>query len=225
MSIYVLAISLSTFAFVHGKYGLAAVMLALPTTAVLSILVFGERADRVEMGWVALAFLGVAVALGAVKAGPQPAALPIACAALATVFMSFGLLGQKRQGSHLNNVEVTALMLLSAGLVLLPIVLGHALWTGNMPRLSTYGLGVGVGAGLANVVFLLASNYGMPRLPGLVANNVLALQPVFGVAVGLWVYGEALTAAEGAGCLLVAAALVGVAVRRGRRIGAKGRAA
>ncbi|WP_281983230.1 hypothetical protein [Thalassorhabdomicrobium marinisediminis] len=43
LSIYVLAISLNTFAYVNGKYGTAATVMALPFSAFLGFLLYRER--------------------------------------------------------------------------------------------------------------------------------------------------------------------------------------
>ncbi|MEF2072718.1 DMT family transporter [Consotaella aegiceratis] len=215
VAMFVVAISLGTIAFVEGNYASVAIVMALPTPAVLSIVMFGERMSVRDSMFVALAFTGAALTILAGTGLGTGIGLtldgPLLCALVATLFMSWGILSRKWQSPHLTNYETTFLMLLVAGLVMAIAAAGWCLWTGRVPGLSLYLLGVGTVAGLANIGFLLATNYAIPQLRGVVTNNLLALQPVFGAVVGVIMFGEVPTAFGLVGCLFILVAVLAIA--------------
>jgi drug/metabolite transporter (DMT)-like permease len=214
ISIYVIAISLGTLAFVNGKYGPVAIVMALPMTAILSSLVFRERISPREAMLVALAFAGAAITIYGGRGGGFELEWPLICALFASVFISFGMLAQKKQSSHLGNFEITFFMLCVATVVMAAASGIYIVRAGEFPTVSPYVLAVGVVSGVANIGFLLTSNYGMPRVRGVVANNILAMQPVFATVVGVLVYGEILDAAEVLGGIMILAAVALIARER-----------
>lgn len=185
VAMFIIAISLGTVAFVEGNYASAAVIMALPTPAVLSVMMFRERMSVRDGMFVTLAFVGAALTILAGSGAGAAIGLtldwPMLCALLATLFMSWGILARKRQSPHLTNYETTFFMLLVAGIVMAISAAVWCLWTERVPGFTPYLLGIGLIAGLANIGFLLGSNYAIPQLRGIVTNNLLALQPVFGI--------------------------------------------
>ncbi|GFE66762.1 DMT family transporter [Litoreibacter roseus] len=215
VAMFVIAISLGTVAFVEGNYASAAVIMALPTPAVLSVVMFGERMSVRDGMFVTLAFVGAALTiLAGTGAGAALGLIldwPMLCALLATLFMSWGILARKWQSPHLTNYETTFLMLMVAVIVMALAAAAWCLWTGRVPGLTIYLLGVGLAAGLANIGFLLGTNYAIPQLKGVVTNNLLALQPVFGIIVGVAVFAEVPTVAAVIGCVLILVSVLAIA--------------
>lgn len=207
VAMFVFAISLGTVAFVHGNYASAAVIMALPTPAVLSVLMFGEKLSVFEGMFVVLAFVGAALTIlggsGLTVALGLSLDWPLLCALLATLFMSWGILSRKHQTDYLTSYETTFLMLLIAGLIMAASSFVWSIWTDRTPILSPYLVGVGLLAGVANIGFLLGTHYAIPRLKGVVTNNILALQPVFGTVVGFFLFGESPTNLAVVGSVLI----------------------
>ena len=210
VAMFVIAISLGTVAFVQGNYASAAVIMALPTLALLSRFMFGEAISGRETFFVMLAFLGAALTILAGSGLSLSLDWPLLCALFATVFMSFGILARKWQSPFLNNYETTFIMLLTATICTTVISFAWCLWTGRVPQLTLYLIGVGVVAGLANIGFLMLTNFAIPQLKGVVTNNLLALQPLFGTSVGFVFFGEGLTAASLVGGLLILLSVVAI---------------
>lgn len=205
VALFVVGMSLGTEAFIQGNYTTTTLVLALPTTALVSRWYFGERLSTRVMMLVALSFVGVLVF---VAGNGQTLLLgwPFWCALAAAVAMSWGMLAARKTGvtlpadaenamppPALSNLEATFWMLLIAALVCGVLALPVAWWEGKMPRpgLATW-LTAAV-AGLASIAFVWTSDYAIPRLRGVVVNNILALQPIAGAMIGWLLYGDVLT--------------------------------
>jgi len=211
LSIYVIAISLGTIAFVNGKYGPVAIVMSVPTTAILSVIMFGEKASLKEIAFVICAFLGAVITISSSYYDELEIGWPLICALVATCFLSFGLLGQKKQSELFNSFEI-AIMMLAIAAAFMAIASGaYIVWSGRFPTLSFYILFVGFVSGIANVAFLLASNFGMQRVKGVVANNMLSLQPVFATIIGVFLYSEVLTSMEWLGGSILLASVILIA--------------
>lgn len=215
IAMFVIGISLATVAFVEGNYASTAVIMALPTPAVLSVVMFGERMSVREGMYVILAFIGASFSILAGTGAGTGIGLTLdwssLYALLATLVMSWGILSRRWQSPHLTNYETTFLMLLVAGIVMSLTAVAWCFWSGRIPIISLNTLGVALLAGVANIGFLLGTHYAIPKLSGVTANNFFALQPVFGIAVGVVVFDEVPTTVTSIGCVLILLSVCAIA--------------
>ena len=210
LSIYGFAICLGTVAFVHGKFTSVAIVLSLPVPAMMGILLFHERIGLRNALLVFLAFSGVVLTIWAGSDTGTRIDWPLLAALASAVFMSFGILAQRLQSGHFNVMETTFLMIAVAAVALTVVVAGSWMWTATVPQLSWALLGLACAAGATSVSFMLLSNYGVPRVTGVVVNNTLALQPVFAAGSGALLYADRIGPFEatGAGLILISILLL-----------------
>lgn len=204
--LYAIGVTLSAYSFIHGNYAISSMILALPVVAVVSAALFGDRPTT--GGWllVSAAFCGAAIIALARASTDSGDALALLAAFAAAVCMSVGLVGQRAQRQSLAPIATAVVMLaVAAGITAAASGAVQAMAGSGLPgwdRLPTVLL-LGVGAALLSTGNLLANNYGIPRVDGVVANNVMSLQPVFGIVVAAAVYGETLTVIQLGGAVVV----------------------
>lgn len=208
LSIYVVAISLNTFAYVNGKYGSAATVMALPFSAIVGFLVYRDRFSARQLATILLASFGAAIVIGAGVALSRANALAMFAALGSGFFMSLGIMLQRRLSPVLTIVEKTFAMLAIAAVVLILVSLALVATGQPTPRLDARTFGIGLVAGIANVLFLFGTNYGVGRVHATIVNNTLALQTVFAAIVAWVVYDSLFTANEYLGAGLIVASVV-----------------
>ena len=205
VSIYVVAISLNTFAYINGKYGSAATVMAMPFPAIVGFLLFGERFSLRQIASIALASLGASLVIGTSFTLSRADGLAMVAAFGAGFFMSAGILGQRSISQTLSIVEKTFLMLAVAAVVRTGASLVRFGGLSGFSGLDGYAASIGLVAGAANVLFLFGTNYGVGRVHAAMVNNALALQTVFAAIVAYVVYASRFTSAEylGAGLIIL----------------------
>ena len=205
VSIYAVAISLNTFAYINGKYGSAATVMAMPFPAIVGFLLFGERFNLRQIASIALASLGASLVIGTSFTLSRADGLAMVAAFGAGFFMSAGILGQRSISQTLSIVEKTFLMLAVAAVVLTGASLVRFGGLSGFSGLDGYAASIGLVAGAANVLFLFGTNYGVGRVHAAMVNNALALQTVFAAIVAYVVYSSRFTSAEylGAGLIIL----------------------
>lgn len=208
--LYGAGVTLSAYAFIHGNYSVVSIVLALPVVAVLGSALFGDRLGPKKWALVLCAFTGAVFISLYGAALDTGSIIPLACALAAAIFMGIGFVGQRAQSDTLTPIATAVVMLVTAAIVTgivgaFQIVSGEA--TLRLDDLPTV-LGLSMGAAALSTTNLLATNYGMPRVNGATANNVLALQPVFSIGVGAAVFGELLSPLQLLGALLILAAVI-----------------
>lgn len=211
LSMFVFAISLGTIAFVQGNYATTSVLMALPVTAALGLVVFGERISLREAILVLLAFVGAALIVLAKTGLTLRFDWVSLCAVAAASFMGFGILARKWQSNFLNAYETSFLMLVTAAGVSSLLAVTQGWRVSNAMDMSLYTLAIGTIAGIANICFLLLTHFGSARLSSVAINNLLALQPVFGILIGFVLFKERLVLSEWFGCLLILTSIILIA--------------
>ncbi|HMQ92030.1 MAG TPA: DMT family transporter [Amaricoccus sp.] len=208
VSIYVVAISLNTFAYINGKYGSAATVMAMPFPAIAGFLLFGERFNMRQIASIALASLGASLVIGTSFTLSRADGLAMVAAFGAGFFMSAGILGQRSISQTLSIVEKTFLMLAVAAVVLTGASLVRSGGASGFSGLDWHAAWIGLVAGAANVLFLFGTNYGVGRVHAAMVNNALALQTVFAAIVAYLVYASRFTSAEYLGAGLIIASIL-----------------
>jgi len=184
--------------------------------ALLAWPLLGERADRVRVGAAVAGAAGVAVLV--LKAGAHLDGVGLLAALGATLSMTFGTLLTKRWGRPGSLLAFTSWQLIAGALLLLPAA---AIVEGAPPAITT-GNALGflyltlVGTAGAYVLWF----WGLSRMPAAAAAMLPLLSPVVALVVGIAFDGEAMSAAQLAGALLVlGAVLVSVSRPGARRAG------
>lgn len=213
VAMFVVGVALGSYAFIHGNYVTTTLILALPTTALVSRVVYREVMSWKAVVCVLLSFVGAATII--LKDGQTLRFdWPLVCALLAALSMSWGILAAGRQSASLSNIEATLFMMVASTLVCLLLVLPSVMVGGEIPRIPMEAWGLAALAGAAGVAFIFMSNHAAPRLHGVTTNNILALQPFFGALIGYVVYGDVLTLHDWLGGGLIVVAAFGLANSR-----------
>lgn len=208
LAIYCFAICLGTLAFVHGKYTSIAIVMALPIPAIMGVTLFNDSLTARNSALAITAFLGAVLTIWAGSREAADIDWPLILALASAVFMSFGILAQRWQSDHFNLAETTFFMLAFATFVLAGLTVAVWVATHELPQPSLWLFGVATVAGATSVAFMLLSNYGVPRVSGIVVNNSLALQPVFAAGIGALVYSDKLGVLEAIGATMILASIV-----------------
>lgn len=186
---YAVGVTLLSQASTMTTIGNVTFIASLPLVPLLGLLLLGEKATWWKIVFILGSFLGVM--LLATKDltnffAWQPGDL---VAILATVGTALSYIARKWHGSTLNNQEITTFMF-AFGMVavfLLSMVLGE-----GMPALpSSWAIWLALlAAGALNVAKLFLANYGFQHVSAVQAGNLLTLEGVWGVLLGLLIYHE-----------------------------------
>lgn len=204
---YLLGITLGTIAFIDGKYGNISFIMAFPMTAVLGIIILKEKINLKQGLLVFLSFVGVA--LISVN-DPSNIFLWDRSSILAfagTTFIALSHILRKYHTNLLNDKEITALMLFISTLLvfLTSFIIGEDIsninWNTNLVIVIVF-------AGLFNGIFVLMANYGFSRVDSILANNILATQSIFGLAIGVILYREMIGVKEIVGGTLIISSII-----------------
>lgn len=192
IAMFVIGVALGSYAFIHGNYITATLVLALPTTAIISRVIYRESMSPATSSCVCLSFIG---ALIIILQKPQALApdWALVCALIAALSMSWGILAARRQSTKLTNIEATLFMMTVATALCGCLSLASIFVMGQVPRTSPDALILSALGGVSAVTFILMSDYAAPKLHGAAINNILALQPFFGAIVGYTIYDDGLS--------------------------------
>jgi probable blue pigment (indigoidine) exporter len=172
--------------------------------ALLAWPLLGERADRVRIGAAITGAGGVALLV--LKAGAHLDTVGLLAALGATLSMTFGTLLTKRWGRPGGLLAFTSWQLIAGAAVLAPAT---ALVEGPPPALSASNV-----AGFAYLTLVGTAGayalwfWGLSRMAAAAAAMLPLLSPVVALVVGVAFDGEAMTAAQVAGALLVLGAVL-----------------
>jgi drug/metabolite transporter (DMT)-like permease len=155
--------------------------------------------------WLALgaAFTGAAILFGrSLEIGPETLVGDLLCL-LAGFFYAFYILLLQTERAHLGSWSLLAWSSLAGA----PLLLAFALWLGEpiLPHHWWPLLTLAFGSQIVGQGLLV---YALRHFPPLIIGLTLLMQPSISVVAGWFAFGEVLTAWDGLGMVLVAAALV-----------------
>ncbi|MFC0267853.1 EamA family transporter [Kushneria aurantia] len=165
------------------------IAVALEFTGPLAVAVFTSRRRR-DLGWIALAMIGLAILLWPRDAGGEPLNLyGVLCALGAGVCWALYILFGRRAGSG-NGTQSAALGVTIAAVLMAPIGVyeaGTALFSLQVLPLA---LGVAV---LSTALPYTLEMISLPRMPTYLFGTLMSLEPAIGALFGLLVLGEQLS--------------------------------
>lgn len=214
--LYLLGVGLVTVAFIGGEYSTVSLLKALPFTAVFGFLVFQETITRAKILFIMLAFFGAFLLLvpdlqQSLRVGSLTFGLNELIALVSAACIAFSHSARKWQRAEINNWESTFLMFVTC----IPIMIVVSLLMGEgTPSIEQIGnpqalFAMGM-SGLLNAIGLVVINYALGNIDIVLANNIFALQPVFGVLVGVLYYREVTTIWDVIGGIIIVGCLVGM---------------
>lgn len=188
-SYYLLGLILYTQAFLLTKISNVAFIGAIPMTAILGFLILKERFTIKKALLVVVSFFGVVLVSVKDFSNIFVFGKGELFALASTFFFSLGLILRKWHSKILNDREIATFILFFATLFVFVV----SLIKNEGPPLGAWPLGailVLLAGGLlsASVSFLM--NYGLSRIDAVLANNIVALYPVFATLLALIFYKE-----------------------------------
>lgn len=202
MLFYALAAVLNIQAFNLTNYSNVSFLQAIPTTALLGLVFLQEKVTKRKIVIMFLAFIGVILLSVKDFSNAFVWGRGEIVALVADVFFSLLYISRKWHSDLLNNKEITFLVFLFGflALVILSFIFDHALplkgWTTDY-----FVVVIIAGVFIAANQFLV--NYGFQYVEPFLANNILALESVFALLIGLFFYREMVTLQEFIGGLLI----------------------
>jgi len=201
-STYLFASTFNIQAFILTKYSNVSFLEAIPTTAILGMLVLQEKPTRNKFLIIMLSFVGVLFIT--VKDAHNLFVLGKGeiYALIADLFYSFFYISRKWHTDYLNNKELTFMILLLSSVFLFTasLIFDHSLPTKGWNLNYVFAIIVAAILVVANI-FLI--NYGFQHIKPFLANNIIALESVFAAAIGYLFYKEILTLPEVIGSLFI----------------------
>lgn len=202
-------ILLFTQAILITKYSTVSFISSLPMVAVLGFVLLHEKLSFQKLVLILLAFVGVLLIsiqdysniLGWDRGG--------VLTLISTVFFSLSYVARKWQSDLLNNMELTVINFLVAFLVVFMVSI---LKGDGLPTLGwNWGLLLAVvGAGIFNIGNVFLTNYGFEKVEAILANNILTLESVFAVVLGLIFYHEVPLTKELLGGFVIMLSVIGM---------------
>ena len=203
------AAGLYAWASQHAKIGSVAAMQVVPTTALLGMVLLHEKVSSKKALLIGLSFFG---ALTIVLRSPTDL-LGLGLGEIASLvsgaLFSLTFVLRKKHTGELNNYELalTTLAVGTLGSYLASIFVSGRLLPSQEILTPKLGLLFIIAAALS-VLMSLLSSYGFEHVKATTASVILDLELVFGVAFGYLFYREVLSAREGAGCVIIIAAVI-----------------
>ncbi len=207
IAMYMIGITLGSIAFINGKYSNISFIMALPMTALLGIFIFKEKVDLKRICLIFLSFLGVAFISVNNMSNILKWDTSSILALIGISFISLSNILRKYHTDILNDKEITVCMLFISTLLIfsMSFISGEKItnidWNINLIIVIFL-------AGLFNGIFILMANYGFSKVNSILANNILALQSIFGVIIGFFLYKELVTIKEIIGGVLIIISII-----------------
>lgn len=189
-ALFYTGVTLFTLAIVSTNFGNVSLVAAVPLLPVWGYLLLGQKVTVQQVMYVLIGFIGVTLI-----AVPDFSHLlhwgrGEVLAFLSAVFFDISYLTRNWQSSKLSNEESTV-FILWIGAVLL--FLAAIVWGEPLPTTAAFSpfmIIAILGAGLFNVANIFLINYGFSRVSAALAGNILTLESVFAVFVGILLYSE-----------------------------------
>lgn len=188
-----IGIGLFTYAINTANFSNINMIYALPTTALLGIFILKEKLTLIKLVALVLGFLGVVLITVKNFSTLSIVGMGEIAALVSTIFYSISYIARKFMSKAMNNEEIAVIGSLTLGVMALltSIVIGNKIE--NFLVLDWSALVVVLTAGLTFIFIGIFNNYGFEHTEAIVANNLLTLSPLFGLAIGILLYKEAPT--------------------------------
>lgn len=209
VSFSLFGIILFTQAIIITKYSNVSFISALPTTALLGLILLKEKFNFKKLAFVLVAFAGVLLIsvndFSNILNWDRGGLLTL----ISTVFFSLSYVARKWQTDLLNNKELTVANFFVASLVVFSV----SIFKGDgLPVFGwNWGLAMAViGAGIFNIANVFLTNYGFQKVEAVLASNILTLESVFAIFLGFLFYREVPLVKEFVGGLIIIFSVIGI---------------
>lgn len=199
---YAIGIPLFTLSIIETKYGNVSFVNAIPLSALLGWILLREKMTPQKFLFLFLAFFGVVLISVADFTHIWEWGKGEMLALLSSFAFSISYIGRRWQTAHLSDKQITTFMLGLGSLAVLALMgvsgqgLASASWSFTL-------LGIILLAGVFNAVNLFLTNYGFAKVEAILAGNILMLESVFGLSIGILFYREIPVVREMIGGLLI----------------------
>jgi drug/metabolite transporter (DMT)-like permease len=205
---YLFGIVLFTKAILLAKYANISFIGAIPFTAILGIFILKESVHWKKIGLLLIAIVGVYI-IGAkelldITSWGRGELLML----VSSIAVSFGYIARRWHSNLLNNQEITVLVLGIAFIMVIIVSLFAGEYTFPPTAWNIDVLMVALIAGLFNVANLFLINYGFAHVETVTASNILTLESIFGILIGVSIYAELPTGKEIIGGLLILSSVI-----------------
>jgi len=212
---YLIGVTLFTQAIITTKYSNVSFIGALPFVAILGVILLKERMTWHKLLFILTAFVGVI--LLAIQDYQHIFAWGNGevLALVSTFSFALSYVASRWHSTLLNNKEITAIILGIGALMvfLTSLVFGEGLPLTNW---SVSLFSVVLLAGLFNVVNLFLTNYGFRKVEAILASNILNLESIFAVGLGLVFFKELPVLKELFGGILIVLSVIGLSRVEGK---------
>ena len=203
ISLYLLGVTLVSYAFTMTKYSNVSFISAVPITSVLGFLLLKEKVTPMKIVYLVLAFAGVALIAITDYTHFFDWGKGEFVALISSFFFGLSYISRRWHSNLLNNKELAIIIFFISTILLFITSLLFGEGLPNTSSFSTTMIVVLLFAGLFNVGNLFLTNYGFKHVDVVVAGNILSLEMVFAVMLGFLFYGEVPLFKEIAGGLLI----------------------
>lgn len=190
VALYLLGVTLFSYAIVNAKFSNVSFISAVPFVALLGFLFLKEKITKAKIMYIAISFIGVLLIAVNDYANLLNWGRGEFVALIATFFFALSYIARKWQSDFLNNKETTVLIFFISTLLLFLLSLFFIEGLPSMQSFSIITIAVILGAGLFNVANLWLTNYGFKHVEAVLAGNILSLEVVFALLLGLIFYRE-----------------------------------
>jgi drug/metabolite transporter (DMT)-like permease len=203
---YILGIVLATQALLLTKVGNVVFIQTMPMTAILGFFLLKEKLTVKKGILVFLSFIGVIVIAYKDSIMSLSFGMGEIIAFLSCIFLSLGIVLRKWHSNLLNDKEIATIMLLLASvfIFIISIFNGDGIPLTNWTSIVVIAIIIG---GLVNSGISFLLNYGLHRVDAVLSNNIMALEPIFAVTLGLILFAEVPGIKEIFGGLLIIASV------------------
>lgn len=186
---YAIGVPLFTLSILETKYGNVSFIYGLPISAFLAWIFLREKMTKEKLFYILLAFFGAIMIsvkdyshLGEWGSGEV-------LAFISSLVFAFTYISRRWHSKILSDAEITVGML-GVGVISL---FGLMFFFSEPVPIAGWSIQlfvIVVVAGVFNAVGLFLTNFGFSRVKAILASNILTLETVFGVLIGILLYGE-----------------------------------
>jgi drug/metabolite transporter (DMT)-like permease len=198
---YAVGVAAFTIAIQHTSLGVVSFISCLPILGLLAWIMFREKVPRKSLLPIGVSILGLGLLTG-IDVGEVRLGLGEWASIICMLGFYIGYLMSRMHDKQRSNIENTTILLLIGWI---PVFIISLIRHENIiPQSVSVGAAIGLLlSAVANIVGLYAINYVFAHLKAYVAGNILLLEGVFALIIGLVLYGEAITLGIAAGGLLI----------------------
>jgi drug/metabolite transporter (DMT)-like permease len=202
-SLYLFAVTFISFALNNTKFSNASFLASIPFAVVFGFLFFKEKLTFAKVIYILVGFFGVFLIVVKDYVHLFHWGNGEIMALLSSIFFGLSYIVRKWESDFLNNKEIAVLMF---GISSILLFVTSLLFNEGLPERTSFTnfiIVIILLAGIFNVANLFFTNYGFQKINTVLAGNLLILQVLFALLIGVFFYKEILEVKEIIGGLLI----------------------